>query len=91
MPVNASYEQIMPMKDRMLVQPVPEGSKTIILTDHITARKAMVLAVGPKVTECKVGDVVILPGIAAEDPDWQKENVMLIQEGDIGGIVTGGN
>lgn len=73
------------------MQPVPDPPKRIVLTDRITARKALVLAIGPDVSECKIGDVVILPGVAAEDPDWQESNVMLIQEGDIGGIVKGRN
>lgn len=89
--MSAHYQQILPMKDRMLVQPVPDAPKLIILTDRVTARKALVLAIGPSVSEVKVGDVVLLPGIAAEDPDWQKENVMLVEEGDVGGIVAGGN
>lgn len=85
------YQQILPMKDRMLVQPVPDAPRRIVLTDRVTARKALVIAIGPDVSECSVGDVVILPGIAAEDPDWRKENVMLIEEGDVGGIISGLN
>lgn len=45
------------------------------------------IAVGPKVKECKVGDVVVLPGVAASEPDHVIDGDIFVREGDVGWIV----
>jgi hypothetical protein len=73
-------------KQGVLVKRVKD-QPTVILTDAPYPYKAIVLAIGPKVTEVKPGDVVILPGIASQIPDWELRDEILVQEADIGAIL----
>jgi hypothetical protein len=75
---------VQPMKNRLLVERIPEPDKLIILTDIQTVRWARVLAVGPKVTEVNVGEIVMLPGVAASEPDFEIGDKLFVQEGDVG-------
>lgn len=77
-------KNVKPMKDRLYVKRIPPPEKLILLTDVQTIRWAKVLAVGPQVKECKPGDIVMLPGIAAEEPDLEYEGGIFIMEGDVG-------
>jgi len=43
---------------------------------------------GKKVYGVAIGDIVLLPGIASKYPDWEQSNLMLIQQADIGGIIS---
>ena len=72
------------MGSRVLVERLPEPPRTIYLTDAEKYRKFKVLAVGPKASEVKAGDIVVLPGIAANEPDFDTGDAMLVMEGDIG-------
>lgn len=64
-----------------------KAQPTVILTDAPYPYKATVLAVGPKVFDVKPGDIVILPGIASQMPDWADKDEILVQEADIGAII----
>jgi co-chaperonin GroES (HSP10) len=77
---------IQPMGNRILVKRVHQNMR-ITLTDADKTRTAKVLAVGPKVVEVKAGDVVVLPGIASQFPDWEQKDTVLITEADVGLIV----
>jgi len=76
--------QIEPMGSRVLIERLPEPPHLIYLTDREKYRKFKVLAVGPKAKEVKVGDIVVLPGIAANEPDHDTGDAMLVMEADIG-------
>ena len=67
----------------VLVERCPEQSR-IVLTDRDPSRIAKVIAVGPKCTEVKPGDIVCLPGIASTEPDFDFREAILIHEDDIG-------
>jgi len=77
---------IYPRNDRVLLERIPDTVKPghIILTDVQTIRWARVVAIGPEVYDLNVGDVVILPGLAAELPDFEQEAQLLVQMADIG-------
>ena len=77
---------IYPRNDRVLLERIPDKVKPghIILTDVQTIRWARVVAIGPEVYDLNVGDVVILPGLAAELPDFEQEAQLLVQMADIG-------
>jgi len=73
------------MHDRVLVERIPPKPGFIILTDVQTIRWAQIIAIGPEVDPTlKVGDIVMLPGIAADEPDFVMGQQILVQEGDIG-------
>ena len=74
-----------PMHDRVLVERIPPKPGFIILTDVQTIRWAQIIAIGPEVDPTlKVGDIVMLPGIAADEPDFVMGQQIIVQEGDIG-------
>ena len=76
---------IFPRNDRVLLERMPDPpTGHIILTDVQTLRWARVVAIGPKVYDLKVGDVVVLPGLAADTPDFSAVDQILVQMGDIG-------
>jgi co-chaperonin GroES (HSP10) len=81
---------IIPRNDRVLLERIPPEIKSghIILTDIQTIRWARVLAIGPEVYDVKEGDVVVLPGIAAEIPDFETGAQILVQEADIGAKIS---
>ena len=68
----------------MLIERIPLKPGHIMLTDVQTVRWARVVAIGPEVYDLNVGDVVVLPGIAAEIPDFEVGAQILVQLGDIG-------
>jgi len=74
-----------PLNKGVMVERIPDKEKLILLTDVQTLRWGRVLAIGPKVeADIKPGDVVLLPGIAADEPDFVMGQQILVQEGDIG-------
>ena len=73
-----------PLKNRLQVERIPTPERLIVLTDTQTVRWAKVIAIGRLVTEVKVGDVVMLPGIAAEQPDFEEGDRIFVTEDDIG-------
>ena len=75
---------IEPRHDRLVVTRVPEPPAVIHLTDAPASRRFKVIAVGPDVYDVSPGDTVLLPGIAAEQPDFADGKEALIQVGDIG-------
>ena len=77
---------IIPRNDRVLLERIPPEIKAghIILTDIQTVRWARVVAIGPEVYDLNVGDVVVLPGLAAEIPDFEADTQILVQMADIG-------
>jgi co-chaperonin GroES (HSP10) len=85
---------ITPLHDRVLVrrleQPARSGLLWIPDIAQQNSQYAEVIAAGPKAYDVNRGDEVLLPGIAAKYPDWEQSDLMMIQLGDIGGIVTHG-
>jgi len=77
---------IQPRGERVLLERIPPKVKPghIILTDVQTVRWARVVAIGPEVYDLKVGDIVVLPGIAAEIPDFEEQAQILVHMNDIG-------
>jgi chaperonin GroES len=89
---------VQPLDDRMIVRHVAEKHKSalLILTDAPPSIMAEVLAVGPgkrnkrgvvKPLQVKVGDIVIIPGVANIFPDFTSGEEFMITEGDVAGIV----
>ena len=88
-----------PLHDRVLVRRLPEEKKQgLIIIPEVARKKAVyakVLAVGPGAwrdgyfckTAVKPGDVVLVPGAGNNYPDWEEDERLMIQEGDIGAIV----
>jgi co-chaperonin GroES (HSP10) len=75
---------IKPLRDVLVVERLPNPDRLIILTDAEPSRRFKVIAVGPKVTEVRVGDIVLLPGVAAEQPDLEVGKQLFVTEGDVG-------
>jgi hypothetical protein len=75
---------MIPRHDRVLLERIPPKPGHIVLTDVQTVRWARVVAIGPEVYDLEVGDVVLLPGIAADQPDFEESAQILVQMADIG-------
>jgi len=91
---------LQPLDDRILVRRLKSNNNAlIVLTDAPPAQMAEVVAVGPgkwrknatrQPIGVKVGDVILVPGVANQFPDWTDGATLLIREGDIAGIVEPG-
>ena len=68
----------------MLLERIRPKPGHIVLTDVQTIRWARVVAIGPGVYDLAIGDVVVLPGIAAEIPDFEEGQMLLATMNDIG-------
>jgi co-chaperonin GroES (HSP10) len=85
---------VTPLKDRILVQMFETGEdrqyKHIIIPEKYrpVARRGVVRAIGPKVYDLKVGDVVILPSSGATHPDKKLGDMILVTMHDVGAILT---
>ena len=85
------------LHDNLLVKRIPEPDGLIIAPDIAKrkAAKAKVLSVGPgrwvdgvfTKTAVKPGDVVVLPGIAAQVPDWETKDICIVNSRDVAGIL----
>lgn len=86
---NAGRVQFQPLHDRLLVRRIPEPPQLIYIPDiaRENSKRAEVLAMGKKVRDVQIGDIVLLPGVASKYPDWEQSDLMLIQVADIGGII----
>lgn len=89
---------IQPIDNRIIVRRIDESHKSalVMLTDAPMSMLAQVLAVGPgkyskngkrKPMQVKVGDVVLIPGVANAFPDFVNGNEIMVTEGDVAGIV----
>ena len=81
--------QFQPLNDRVLVKRLPWTPLSSIAIPEVAQEKsklAEVVALGKLVHGLKIGDIVLLPGVAAKYPDWEQADFMLIQEADVGGI-----
>ncbi len=87
-----------PLDDRMIVKRVEEKHRRalITLTDAPLNQLVEVLAVGPgkynkhgkrKPLQVRVGDIVLIPGVANLFPDYSIDDEFIITEGDVAGIV----
>lgn len=89
-----------PLDDRLLVRRLKSNNNAlIVLTDAGPSQMAEVIAVGPgkwrknatrQPIGVKVGEVVLVPGVANEFPDWTEGSTLLIREADIAGVVEQG-
>lgn len=84
---------IQPMHDRLLVKREYEKPKGLILAPDIAAKfdqYVRVLAIGPKVREVKVGDILALPGCALNEPDKiMPDGTIFVREEDGGFVIRG--
>ena len=76
-----------PTADRVLLERIKQKQGLVVLTDADLVREFKVIAIGPKVTDVKVGQLVVLPGIAAEEPDRKLGGYIIVSQQDIGAIV----
>ena len=79
--MNANWQ---PLGERVRVERIQPKPGHIILTDVQTVRWARVVAIGKEVYDLEVGDVVLLPGLAAETPDFEEGQQILVHMNDIG-------
>lgn len=82
---------IVPTSNRVLLKRLPAPQKGLIIIPDSALeieRRAQVLAVGPKCKDVKKGDIVWLPGSAAEQPDLAKDGTILVTENDIGAVIA---
>lgn len=77
-----------PMQDRLIIESLPAPERLVTLTDADPYRKFRVIAVGPKCKEVKAGEVVVLPGVAVTNPDYEQGKRLFVREGDVGWIVN---
>jgi co-chaperonin GroES (HSP10) len=89
--LEGEHLNIKPLFDRVLVRRVgpPADREGVIWIPDIAqdnTKTAIVMAVGPKVRGLKAGDEVLLPGVASKYPDWEKSDMMMVEEADIGGV-----
>jgi chaperonin GroES len=82
-----------PLGNRITVQRIVPRQGLITLTDAEPYRKFKVIAVGPGKRDedgylipldVKPGDIVVLPGIAANEPDHEEGKLLFVTEDDIG-------
>ena len=79
-----SHLQVWPMHDRIVLERLPAPQRLIILTDAEKERKFKVIAVGPKCKEVKPGHIVVLPGVASNEPDYEAGSRIFAREEDVG-------
>jgi len=73
------------MGDRLILERIHRRQGLIILTDADKERRFKVIAIGPKVTfSVKEGDIVFLPGVASEEPDYEFGSRILVRQEDLG-------
>lgn len=88
---NHRFLDMTPLHNRILVERVDVESHSLIIVPDIAkenSKFAKILRLGPKVDKTlKRGQIVLLPGMASKYPDWDKEDMMLVTEDDVGGIV----
>lgn len=95
MPFDVSRMNLKPLHNRVMVERLQyTGPSLLIVPDMYkeTSQFARVMAIGDKVKERKLlkrGAVILVPGVAAKFPDWEKQEFCMITEDDIGGIVDG--
>lgn len=80
-----------PTADRVLLRRIeaqPTGRIVIPEQYRELTREFEVVAIGPKVTDVEVKQHVVLPGIAAEEPDKKLGGYILVRQEDIGAIVS---
>lgn len=89
---------LIPIDNRMIVRRIENRHKTalVMITDAPPEQLVEVLAVGPgkyskngkrKPLEVKVGDIVLIPGVANLYPDYSIDDEFMITEEDVAGIV----
>lgn len=76
-----------PTADRVILERIKGKQGLVLLTDAELVREFRVIAIGPKVTEVKAGQIVVLPGVAAEEPDRKLGGYIIVTQDDIGAIV----
>lgn len=74
----------------MNIQPIgskiyfkPEDAKTLLITDTKKKEKGIVLGVGPKVTEVKVGDTIIFTPWAVDTYEENGEKYYFTEENEL--------
>lgn len=85
-----NLKKFKPIHNRILVERVRNHQGIIVLTDlEEFDQQAIVLAAGPKVKDerIKKGVRISVPGVAQKYPDWSRDEVSLITEGDVAGIL----
>lgn len=84
---------IQPLHDRVLVrrvavEQVSRGGIILSEADPIESqREGIVQAIGPKVYEIAVGDRVVLGKWSGEDTKIEGENLVMVRETDILGVI----
>lgn len=61
----------------------PENAKSLLVTDSKKKEKGKVLAVGPKVTEVKVGDIIIFTPWAVDTYEENLEKYYFTEENEL--------
>lgn len=81
-------EGFQPLNNRILVERITEPNGIIIVPDAFQRKStiAKVICVGHKVDQVKRGDVVMIPGVVSQFPDWEEKGIALITEKDVAGI-----
>jgi len=81
------------LRDQLIVERVENGHKSlggIILPNNISTQQyhAKVLSVGPKVTDAKVGDVLVVNPFCGVPFTHENKDYIMIRENDVFGVVT---
>ena len=84
--------QIKPLGTRVLVEPLARADTKkggILLPDSsVYSLEGRVLAVGSKVLDIRVGDVVLLPKIGGQEIETGSRKLLLIDLRELTGVVT---
>lgn len=88
-------DRIQPIRDRVLVKiltPKPSGVIVLVSFQKPTQHEALIVAVGPgRWIEGEFIRTTVKPGqrvLIGPYDDWERKNLMLIQEADIRGVFT---
>lgn len=88
---NSAFLNMQPLHTRILVERIDVPSTSRIVIPDVakeSSKIAKILRVGTKVIDLKAGDIVLIPGAGAKYPDWENEDLLLITEADVGGILV---
>jgi co-chaperonin GroES (HSP10) len=87
---SVDLETFQPLGNRILVEREFGAGHFMLAIPDVSAtydRVARVLRVGPKVKEVKDGDLVLLPGMALNHPDFETQDYAVITEEDVAGVM----
>lgn len=78
---------ITPLHTRVILRTLPEENKTMFILKEEKSQRALVLAVGPKVRDLKVDDLVLVGKYGGDELKVDGEVVLFLKEEDVWAVL----